>query len=193
LNFPPDLCGSQLVKSFYVWAHAIDTAGWYVSGASLSLRNFETGWDYDDLEVTIGGSLNDYGKTFYSSDFDKYIENWGGVDCYLLLNIRADWFSESWIDYVGLRITHDPIPPEISRNPSTLYPSCTQGQNASSQSFEIWNSGGGTLSYSISDNVSWLSCSPTSGTSTGEHDTITVNYNTSGLSAGNHTTTIYIT
>ncbi len=82
--------------------------------------------------------------------------------------------------------------PTIDRSPSTLSPSCTQGQNASNQTFTVANSGSGTLSYSISDNVSWLSCSPTSGTSTGEADTITVTYATSGLTAGTYNATITI-
>ncbi len=80
----------------------------------------------------------------------------------------------------------------ISRSPSSLAPSCTQGSNASNQTFTVSNSGGGMLSYSISDNVSWLSCSPASGTSTGEVDTITVTYSTSSLSAGTYNGTITI-
>lgn len=83
--------------------------------------------------------------------------------------------------------------PSICRSPSSLSPTCCQGQNASSQSFEVWNCGSGTLNYSISDNASWLSCSPSSGSSTGEHDTISVNYSTSGLSCGSYSGTITIT
>ncbi len=83
--------------------------------------------------------------------------------------------------------------PTINRSPATLAPSCTVGSNASNQTFTVQNSGGGTLSYTISDNVTWLSCSPTSGTSTGETDTITVTYATSGLSAGTYSGTITIT
>ena len=75
------------------------------------------------------------------------------------------------------------LEPTIARSPTSLAPSCAEGANAPSQQFEVWNSGTGTLSYSISDNVAWLSCSPASGTSTGEHDLITVNYSTSGLTA----------
>jgi len=48
------------------------------------------------------------------------------------------------------------------------------------------------LSYSISDNVSWLWVTPTNGSSTGEHDTITVNYSTSSYSAGTYNGTITI-
>ena len=83
--------------------------------------------------------------------------------------------------------------PTISLTPASLSASTAQGSNASSQSFQVRNSGGGTLSYTISDNATWLSCTPTSGTSTGEQDTITVNYATSVLSAGTYTATITIT
>jgi hypothetical protein len=56
----------------------------------------------------------------------------------------------------------------------------------------VWNSGGGTLSYSISVDQSWLSCSPASGTSTGEQDAITVSYSTASLSLGTYSATITI-
>ena len=84
-------------------------------------------------------------------------------------------------------------PPTITRSPASLSPTTGQGGNAPSEQFTIQNTGGGTLSYSISDNVSWLSCTPTSGTSTGEVDTITVNYSTSGLAVGTYNATITIT
>jgi len=83
--------------------------------------------------------------------------------------------------------------PAISRSPASLSTSCTQGSNASGQSFQVWNSGSGTLSYLISTGgTSWLSCSPPSGDSTSESDTITVNYSTSGISAGTYFATITI-
>jgi hypothetical protein len=83
--------------------------------------------------------------------------------------------------------------PAISRSPASLSTSCNQGWNASKQSFQVSNSGSGTLSYSITDDASWLSCSPTSGTSTGEADTIRVSYNTSKLAVGTYSATITIT
>jgi regulation of enolase protein 1 (concanavalin A-like superfamily) len=83
--------------------------------------------------------------------------------------------------------------PAISRTPASLSTSTTQGANALSQSFQVSNAGGGTLSYTIADDASWLSCSPVSGTSTGELDTIAVSYSTSGLAVGTYTATISIT
>jgi hypothetical protein len=44
----------------------------------------------------------------------------------------------------------------------------------------------------VSDDRLWISVSPTSGSSTGEHDTITVTVNRSGLSPGHYTGTVTI-
>jgi len=83
--------------------------------------------------------------------------------------------------------------PHLAVSPTALTPGCIQGAEAASQSFEVWNSGGGALSYTVSKSVDWLSCTPTSGSSTGEHDTITVNYNTAGLTPGTYSGTISVT
>ena len=85
-----------------------------------------------------------------------------------------------------------PVSPTIALSPTTLSPSCSQGSNAASQTFTVQNTGGGMLSYTISDNVTWLACSPAGGTSTGEADTITVTYTTSSLSAGTYNGTITV-
>jgi hypothetical protein len=76
--------------------------------------------------------------------------------------------------------------PAIGLNPTSLSPSAVQGSNASSQQFTVRNAGPGTLTYGIADDQSWMSVTPISGTSSGEEDTITVTYTTSGLSAGTY-------
>jgi hypothetical protein len=89
--------------------------------------------------------------------------------------------------------TASPVVPSIGSSPAFLAPSCQQGQNPAPQTFKVWNFSDGTLTYNITDNVAWLSVTPASGTSTGEQDTITVNYATSGLTAGAYLATITIT
>lgn len=86
-----------------------------------------------------------------------------------------------------------PVLPAISYSPGVLSGSCTAGANAASQTFAVWNSGGGTLSYTVTEYVSWLSVSPTSGTSVGEDNTHVVSYSTSGLAVGTYQATITIT
>jgi parallel beta-helix repeat protein len=82
--------------------------------------------------------------------------------------------------------------PDIAVSPSSLTHSCEFGEDAPQQTFYVWNSGTGTLSYSISDDTDWVECSPTSGTSASEADTITIDYDTSSLGAGDYSAIITI-
>ena len=83
--------------------------------------------------------------------------------------------------------------PVISVQPTSLTNTVTQGQNAQSETFQVWNSGTNILSYSISTNVSWLAVSPAAGTSSGGTNTHTVVYSTTSLTSGVYIATITIT
>ncbi|MBU0942878.1 MAG: M6 family metalloprotease domain-containing protein [Proteobacteria bacterium] len=84
--------------------------------------------------------------------------------------------------------------PAIGLTSVTLAPTCNLGANAPSQKFAVFNSGGGTLSYTLSNNASsWLTLSPTSGTATTEADQVTVTYTSNELSSGTYNGTITIT
>lgn len=85
-----------------------------------------------------------------------------------------------------------PTVPTITLSPTSLSVQTNQGSSPSAGTFTVDNTGQGTLSYSITDNATWLSCSPTSGTSTGEADTITVTYSTASLAAGTYNATITV-
>jgi hypothetical protein len=62
-----------------------------------------------------------------------------------------------------------------------------------SKTFEIWNSGGGKLTYSFSEDMPWVTqITPSNGSSTGENDTITVDIDTSSASGGLHAGFIFI-
>ncbi|MBI2440532.1 MAG: hypothetical protein HYV35_04085 [Lentisphaerae bacterium] len=78
-------------------------------------------------------------------------------------------------------------PTALAVSPLAFTNAITQGQNCSNNTFDVWNSGGGTLNYTLTTNASWLSAAPMSGTSTGEQDTITINYQTTGLGIGVYT------
>lgn len=82
--------------------------------------------------------------------------------------------------------------PTIDLSVASLSPSCFVGEDATSQTFDVSNSGAGTLNYTISDNETWLTCTPSSGTCTAETDTITVNYSTASLDVGTYTATITV-
>jgi hypothetical protein len=146
-----------------------DYAGFLVDDHIITSNSGEVAWHQDEFDIPAGTHTLKWG-------YQKDASGSAGSDC-------------AWLDDVVFTSSI----PVISVNPASLSNSCQQGQNAASQSFAVWNSSGGTLSYTITDNATWLSCSPTSGSSTGEHDTITVNYSTTGLALGTYQGTITIT
>ena len=89
-------------------------------------------------------------------------------------------------------------PPAISASAASFSPTCLAGEDAASEPLDIWNSGDGTLNYtaytSVASGGSWLSVSPGSGSSADAAHKVshTVNFVTSGLSAGNYSGTIFI-
>jgi rhodanese-related sulfurtransferase len=54
------------------------------------------------------------------------------------------------------------------------------------KSFEIWNVGTDTLIYTLSENCQWLAISPSGGSSTGTHNSITISINTTNLNYGQY-------
>jgi alkaline phosphatase len=78
------------------------------------------------------------------------------------------------------------VSPEITRSPSSFTHTIDLGTSPPDDSFTLENTGIGTLSYTISDNVDWLDVDTPSGTSSGEPDTITITYSTAGLGGGTH-------
>jgi hypothetical protein len=86
-----------------------------------------------------------------------------------------------------------PSQPAIAFRPSSLSFSAIQGgDNPQGQILEIWNSGPGTLDWSVSDDADWLALAPTNGSSTGEKDEVTISVDIAGMSAGDYSATITI-
>jgi len=83
--------------------------------------------------------------------------------------------------------------PQISFSPESISFTARQGVSPADGEFEIWNSGGGTLNWTLNCSASWLGVDSTGGSSTAEHDVIAVSANITGMSAGNYSATINIT
>ncbi len=83
--------------------------------------------------------------------------------------------------------------PNIGLTSTSLAPESEFGSDAPPQTFAVFNSGAGTLNYTITDNVSWLSVNPASGSAITEADLVTVIYDTDGLTNGTYHGTITIT
>ncbi|MFC1956407.1 choice-of-anchor Q domain-containing protein [Chloroflexota bacterium] len=82
--------------------------------------------------------------------------------------------------------------PTIGSSPSTLtFVAFEGGFNPLAQTLDIWNSGAGTLDWSVVG-ASWIDLSPNNGISTGETDIITVSVDVSGKAAGDYDANITI-
>jgi len=79
----------------------------------------------------------------------------------------------------------------LSVTPNSLTPSAVVGSSPANGSFSL-SATSGSIAYTITDNVDWLSCSPSSGTATTTAQTITVAYSASTLAVGIHTAVITV-
>ena len=93
---------------------------------------------------------------------------------------------------VDLIINPAPSPPEIWYNPTSFTFTATESSNPPIQSLWIKNNGGGTLEWSVSDDAGWLSLDPTSGSSTGVEDEVTLLVDITGMVAGSYSAEITI-
>lgn len=92
---------------------------------------------------------------------------------------------------VPVTLTVNPAPPVIGLSPTALSFSGTAGgSNPPVQTLSLSNTGGGTLSWTASNNAAWLSLSPASGTNSGM---VHASVNLAGLAAGTYTAAITIT
>lgn len=80
--------------------------------------------------------------------------------------------------------------PRLTVTPASLsFSGVVGGANPVGQTLGITNTGGGTLSWSASDNVNWLSLAPVSGTNNG---TVSATISVSGLAAGTYSGNITV-
>lgn len=82
--------------------------------------------------------------------------------------------------------------PAIGTTASTITVSCDFGSSPSEFVYSVYNSAGGTLTYSISDNAAWLNCSPAAGAVTTGSNAVTVTFDASALASGTYSAVITV-
>jgi len=83
--------------------------------------------------------------------------------------------------------------PTIILDQTALAPTAAPGASPGSDTFMVANGGTGTLDYTITSSVAWLTVSPATGSSTGTANTHSVQYDTASLAAGTYPATITVT
>jgi hypothetical protein len=101
--------------------------------------------------------------------------------------------STGYVDESVSSTPLNPNEPALSYSPSSHdFELVAEGQTYQT-TFDIWNAGIDTLYWSLSDSESWISYTPSSGDSAGEHDTVTVTIDTTGFDDGTYSGDISIT
>ncbi|MBA7504694.1 hypothetical protein ES706_03348 [subsurface metagenome] len=162
-----------------VWNSGIDTISWTLSDDAEWLSENPTSGsstgEHDTATVSVG------------------ITGMSAGDYSASITITAPGASNSPRTVpVSLHISSPA--PEISFSPESLtFTAGEGGSTPTDKTLEVWNSGIGTLNWSLSDDAAWLGENPTSGSSTGEHDTVAVSVDITGMSAGDYSANITIT
>lgn len=143
------------------------------------------------LEITpLNGSLPSY------NDNDTIVLTFNPAGLSDSLYIESVEVSGPLGQKINIKVEMNVADPSIGTDvTSTILKEARQDSNAISDTFNIFNEGGGTLNFTISDNVTWLECSPSNETSTGVKDSqeIIITYETSTLPVAIHNATIMIT
>ena len=166
-------------QTLEIWNSGIDTLNWSLSD--------DAGWLSEN--PTSGSSISDHDTVGVSVD----IAGMSAGDYSADIIITADGASNT-PQTVPVSLHISPPAPEISFEPESLsFTAVEGGSTPADETVEIWNSGTGTLDWSLSDDAGWLSENLTSGSSTGEHDTVAVSVDIAGMSAGDYSADITIT
>ena len=88
----------------------------------------------------------------------------------------------------SVQVSMEPIVPVLKATPTKL----DFGQETTTLALDITNSGKGTLQWSINEEIAWLSCSPSSGTTNKESSSVVVTVSRAELERGNYNGTLVI-
>jgi hypothetical protein len=100
----------------------------------------------------------------------------------------------------GLGLSHDESSypsarisiPQLEWYPKEYDFGAIQEGNLYQTSFDIWNNGTGDMPWSLQLRDSYVTAEPMSGSSSGEHDTVNVTINTTGLLPGDYEGNVYL-
>ncbi len=166
--------GSQVSTSFDIW-------NWWTGTLEYSI--FED-CDWLSLDTTNGTSTGEHDTVTVNVDTTGLSPGFYSYDIQISSNaINGDDHYSVTVQVVDSGLSVEPLSFDFGNKPVGV---------TDSASFEIWTDGDETLEYTFSESCNWVEISPLSGNSTGEHDTITVDINTSDLIFGAHNCEIQI-
>jgi hypothetical protein len=124
---------------------------------------------------------DDWGDDFFLCITTESQSTWPQYNCEKIFT----WTTQ----FRNLEFGYWPAIIESSRT-QLIFAAIANGIFSNPQSFMINNSGCGTVDWTVSNNASWLNCTPTSGTGP---DSVSVSVDPEGLTTGSYTGTITVT
>lgn len=191
---PPQIGVSPRSLSFSARLGGSDPASKTIAVQNIGESTLDYGitWDADWLNVAPAGGTSEGGQNNHTVSVDIGGLARGSYSGTITISDPNATNNPQTVE-VNLLISEEP-PPEIWVSTSQLSFSATAGgSNPSSQTFQVRNSGDGTLNYQINWDESWMSVSPDSGTSGGANRTHRVSVDIVGLNDGTYRGTISIT
>jgi len=158
------LKGDTTSATFEIWNCGIDTL-------TYSL-NEDSAWIV--INPIVGSSTYEHDTITVDIKTGSMVSGLNIYDIQILSNGGNGLFRVS----VNIK---NPSAPELSYSPQSYNFGHKLKGEADFTTFEIWNSGIQTLTYSLIEHCDWITVYPNSGSSSGEHDTITVSIDTTGL------------
>ena len=140
------------------------------------------------VSKTWDGPWIDLGSGFGTTTFD--LED-GSIDWARFVKIRDDYDGDQYeqnpgCDIDAVAITNCGNEPQLLYSPTSYYAGILTQNETNTTQFQIWNGNAVLLNYSMIETCDWIEVTPIQGNSTGEHDSITVDIDTTGMSAGSH-------
>ncbi|MCX6879942.1 MAG: SUMF1/EgtB/PvdO family nonheme iron enzyme [Verrucomicrobia bacterium] len=114
--------------------------------------------------------------------------SWNGYATDCRVAYRYGSLSLTYSNYdVGFRLARGAAPTGLlCASPASIALQVEQGKVATS-AMDVWNEGGGQVGFNlVASDPSWISASPSSGTATSTHQSISLSFDATSLSVGRH-------
>ena len=148
----------------------------WTSGGCCEL-SFDLSWDCPWLDAFPTSGVSNGEHVPITVTIDTTGLNHGAYNCTIVIttNVSMTGYFNVTVNIISQTY------PALAVFPQSHYFGILLEGVTEETTFEIWNSGTGMVSYTLAWDASWVTVSPTNGSSTGEHDPITVTIDTTGL------------
>jgi hypothetical protein len=173
------------VSAWIRTANVQNLAGWYVFGVWFFHDDVRVPGDQSESKMPPQETLNyDWREITWT-----VVAPAGANRIAAVLTRHTD--GDAWYDDVSVT-EFVPSPPEISISPTSFSHKILKGTALADDSFDLQNTGGGALNYTITTSDTWLTCVPAAGTSIDAIDPISIHYTTANLPVGRYQATVSI-